>query len=134
MNQKQETKMGRPLGSRNKIPTVKVNKINNPSSNSVDKGKLLGYVNRIEALEADKAIVLSDIAEVYGEVDESEFDKKIVRACVKLRKKSKSEREAEAEIIDLYMAALGDFATTELGQASKPATVYSMRGHAQVTD
>jgi uncharacterized protein (UPF0335 family) len=107
----------------NKTTTIK---ITNPGSNAVDKKKLLDFVERIEALEAEKATLVVDIAEVYGEVDESEFAKKIVRACVRLRKKSKSEREAEQEIVDLYMAALGDFATTELGQASKPSSLHAV--------
>jgi|ERR1035437_273539 uncharacterized protein (UPF0335 family) len=116
--------MGRPPGSKNKTVPIK---ITNLTSNEVDKKKLLAFVERIERLEADKAEIASDIASVYEEVAESEFDKKIVRACVRLRKKSKSEREAEAEIIDLYMAALGDFATTELGQASKPSPIHAVR-------
>src|ERR1019366_4432924 len=111
--------MGRPQGSKNKTATIK---ISNPGSNAVNKQKLLAFVERIENLEAEKAALVADIASVYEEVADSEFDKKIVRACVKLRKKSKAERETEAEILDLYMAALGDFATTELGQASKPSS------------
>ena len=110
--------MGRPPGSKNK--TTKVT-ITNPTANSVNKKKLHDFVERIENLETEKAALVSDIASVYEEVADSEFDKKVVRACVKLRKKTKAERETEAEIIDLYMAALGDFATTELGQAGAHA-------------
>lgn len=106
--------MGRPKGSKNKTATLK---ITNPGSNAVDKQKLHAFVERIERLEEEKATIAADIASIYEEVADSEFDKKVVRACVRLRKKSKTEREAEAEILDLYMAALGDFATTPLGQA-----------------
>ena len=106
--------MGRPAGSKNKTTTIK---ITNPGSNAVNKKKLQALVERIEVIEEQKADLARDLASVYEEVADSEFDKKAVRACVKLRKKSKAERETESEIIDLYMAALGDFATTELGQA-----------------
>src|ERR1017187_1577394 len=106
--------MARPMGSKNKTTSLK---ITNPTSNEMDKSKIRAFVERIERLESEKAELTSDIASVYEEVVESEFDKKIVRACVRLRKKSKSEREADQEIIDLYMAALGDFASTDLGKA-----------------
>src|ERR1035437_5806249 len=122
--------MARPKGSKNKLGRLTISiapeTITNPGANEVNKQKLHAFVERIEALEAEKATGIIDIAEVYGEVAESEFDKKIVQACVKLRKKSKVERETEAEIIDLYMAALGDFATTELGQASKPPSIHAV--------
>ena len=89
-------------------------------NSGVSGDRLRSFVERIERLEEDKAAVAEDIGAVYSEAGSDGFDKKIIRQVVKLRKMDKQKREEQQELLDLYLSALGDYATTELGQAGKP--------------
>ncbi|MEG9883233.1 MAG: DUF2312 domain-containing protein [Hyphomicrobiales bacterium] len=82
---------------------------------SFAQGQLRSLIERIERLEEDKAAVASDIREVYGEAKAHDFDTKIMRKLVALRKKDHAEREEEETILDLYMHALGMVAETGQG-------------------
>lgn len=84
------------------------------------KKQLHGYVTEIERWNAEKAVIQSDIGQIFNSAKDAGFDTKAIRAIINTRKKSRAEREAFEAIVDVYMHALGDFATTELGQASVP--------------
>ncbi|WP_036291551.1 DUF2312 domain-containing protein [Methylosinus sp. sav-2] len=85
---------------------------------SVDGGRLRDFIVRIERLNEEKAAIGDDIKDVYGEVKSVGFDPKIVRKIVALRRVDKNKRDEEAEILDLYLNALGDFMDTPLGEAA----------------
>ena len=65
------------------------------------------YVERIERLEEEKKALSEDIKQVYGEAKATGFDVKILRKVISLRKRSAEERNEESELLELYMAAVG---------------------------
>jgi uncharacterized protein (UPF0335 family) len=90
-----------------------------PALMSVDGATLREFIVRIERLNEEKAAIGDDIKDVYGEVKSVGFDPKIVRKIIALRRVDKNKRDEEAEILDLYLSALGDFMDTPLGQAAR---------------
>lgn len=86
----------------------------------VNSGELRSFVERLERLAEDKAAVGNDEKVVYAEVKSAGYEPKIVRAAIRRRRADAQKlREAE-EMLDLYMAALGDLADTPLGVAGRP--------------
>ena len=76
-------------------------------SNAVDGGHLKAFIERIEKLEEEKRALADDVKDVYGEAKSMGFDPKIMRKIVSLRRQDRAKREEEAEILDLYLSALG---------------------------
>lgn len=72
------------------------------------KEKLKQIVARIERLEEEKAGIASDIKDVYAESKALGYDTKALRAVVRLRKLDRQEREEQEQVLDLYLAALGE--------------------------
>lgn len=75
-------------------------------TNGINGDHLLSFVSRIEKLEQEKRALADDIKDVYAEARGTGFDPKVMRKIVSLRRQEKSKRDEEAEILDLYMAAL----------------------------
>ena len=71
------------------------------------QGRLKSFVERIERLEADKAVVSNDMKEVFAEAKGEGFDVKILRKVIRLRKQDKVKRQEEEALIDLYLSAIG---------------------------
>jgi len=71
------------------------------------KEQLRSLVERIERLEEEKAALSADIREVYSEAKGLGFDAKVMRQVVRLRKLDRADRQEQAAILDLYLAALG---------------------------
>lgn len=69
--------------------------------------QLASYVERIEKLEEEKANLMADIKEVYGEAKALGYDVKILRQIIRLRKMEEHERIEQEEILDVYKRALG---------------------------
>ena len=69
---------------------------------------LVQFIERIERLEEEKKALQADIKDVYAQSKSQGFDTKIVRMIVALRKKDRQEREEEAQILDLYLSAIGE--------------------------
>jgi uncharacterized protein (UPF0335 family) len=74
---------------------------------SVNGSHLRAFVERIENLEAEISTMNDDKKEVYSEAKGTGFDTKIIKRIVALRRLDKAKRDEEAEILDLYMTALG---------------------------
>lgn len=85
---------------------------------SINNNRLADIIDRIEALESDKAGIAEDIKEVYAEAKGSGFDPKIIRKVVALRRMDRDKRAEEQALIETYMAALGQLADTPLGKAA----------------
>ena len=74
---------------------------------STAQDQLRQLVEQIERLEQDKKALSDDIRDKYLEAKAVGFDVKALRTIVRLRKKSKTEREEEESILDVYLHALG---------------------------
>jgi uncharacterized protein (UPF0335 family) len=72
------------------------------------KEKLRQVVARIERLEEEKAQLAADIKDIYGEAKSIGFDTKVLRKVVRLRKQDRRERAEQEQMMDLYLAALGE--------------------------
>ena len=75
--------------------------------NTVSGQQLLGYIERIEALRAEKKEAADAESAVLAEAKSNGFDTKIIRACVK-RRAIKPHDLAEADtLLDMYLHAIG---------------------------
>ncbi len=70
--------------------------------------KLRQTVARIERLEEEKKEVAEQIKDVYSEAKAMGYDTKALRACIRLRKQDRQEREEQEAILDVYLLALGE--------------------------
>jgi uncharacterized protein (UPF0335 family) len=69
--------------------------------------RLTSFIERIERLEEDKAVIANDIKEVYAEAKGEGFEVKPMRQLIKLRKMKREARKELEEYIEIYKAALG---------------------------
>lgn len=72
----------------------------------IDKERILHFVERIERLEAEKKEVSQDIREVFSEAKGAGFDKKVLKALIKLRKMDPNDRAEYEFLYDNYRSAL----------------------------
>ncbi|MBB4201098.1 DUF2312 domain-containing protein [Rhodoblastus sphagnicola] len=73
-----------------------------------DKGSLKSLVERIERLEEEKKAISEDIKEIFTEAKGNGYDVKIMRKIIAMRRQDEGKRREEAELVDLYLSALGD--------------------------
>jgi uncharacterized protein (UPF0335 family) len=66
------------------------------------------FIERIERLEEEKRAIADDIKEVYAEAKGTGYDVKVMRKIISLRRMDRDKRREEEEILDLYLAALGE--------------------------
>jgi uncharacterized protein (UPF0335 family) len=108
--------MGRPLGSRNKPKDGNGDDV--PLRvNTVSGDELQAYIDRIEYCNEQQKEISSDRSQIYRELKQAGYDRDTVRAIVARRKLTVEQREAAEALMDQYLSALGDFASTPLGQA-----------------
>ncbi len=69
--------------------------------------KLEQFLSRVENLENEKKQISTQIAEVYSEAKEANFDIKAMKKIVALRKLRKDELEEHEYILQTYKIALG---------------------------
>ena len=77
------------------------------NSGSVSGDELKSIVERIERLEEEKQGISDDIKDVYTEAKGRGYDAKVLRRVIAARKMDANERQTQAEVFDLYLAALG---------------------------
>ena len=117
--------MGRPLGSRNRSKDGDGHDV--PLRvNTVDGGELLNYIKRIEECNAAQKEVSADRSQVYKELKQAGYNRDTVRAIVNRRKLTVEQRVAADALIAEYSSALGDYASTPLGQAMAPSAGASL--------
>ncbi|TDI58513.1 MAG: DUF2312 domain-containing protein [Alphaproteobacteria bacterium] len=68
--------------------------------------QLRSLIERIERLEEEKAVLATDIREVYAEAKGTGFDPKIMRQVVRLRKMESADRQEQEALLELYMVAV----------------------------
>jgi uncharacterized protein (UPF0335 family) len=108
--------MARPKESKNKPKEPSIG--HNSHVTEFDRHKLHRFIDRIEAVETDKAQIAADIKDIYAEAKENGFDVAAIRQIIKIRKQDTLKIEARQAVIDAYMHALGMLADTPLGQAA----------------
>jgi uncharacterized protein (UPF0335 family) len=69
--------------------------------------ELRNYVERVERLTEEKKALTEDIGDVLDEAKSKGFDKKMIRAVIKLRAQDQQKRREEAEMLEVYCSALG---------------------------
>lgn len=77
------------------------------SAGKFAKEQLLSIVERIERLLEEKKAIGDDVKEVYAEAEGNGFDKKAIRAIVKIRAQDPDERKEFESILETYLQALG---------------------------
>ncbi len=65
------------------------------------------FIEQIERLEEEKKAIADDIRDKFSEAKAVGFDVKAMRQILKLRKKTKDDRDEEEAILTTYMHALG---------------------------
>jgi len=75
---------------------------------TISAQQLRNFVDQIERLEQEKAGIADDIKDCYGEAKSLGYEVKILRKVIALRKKKPNERREEEELLEVYLAALGD--------------------------
>ena len=69
--------------------------------------RLISFIERIEHLEEEKKELSGDIKEVYAEAKGANYDAKIIRQIIRLRKMDPSEREENEFLLDEYKRLTG---------------------------
>ena len=71
------------------------------------KGKLRGFISRIENIEAEQAELAADKREVYAEAKTFGFDTKIIRKAIAKRKQDPDEAAEQEALLEMYLDAVG---------------------------
>ncbi len=77
------------------------------SMQAATQNQLRQFVEQIERLEEEKKGLAEDIRDKFAEAKAVGFDVKALRQIIRLRKKSKTDRDEEDAILETYMHALG---------------------------
>lgn len=88
-----------------------------PMRNTVSGEELRSYIERIERVNAEINVLSDDRKEIYKEFKANGFDPKTLRTIIKRRAMDPEKLDIANAMLDMYLAALGDFADTPLGVA-----------------
>ena len=72
----------------------------------IKKEELMGFIERIERMEEDIAVIRADIKEVYAQAKSTGYEPKIIKQIIKLRKIAEAERVQADEELETYRIAL----------------------------
>jgi len=86
--------------------------------NTLAKDRLHSLVSRIERLEEERKALGADIKDIYTEAKSAGFDVKVLRQLIAERRKEPAEVEEQRSLLEVYRDALGEFASSPLGQAA----------------
>lgn len=75
---------------------------------TVAADRLRAFIERVERLEEEKAVIMEDTKEVYAEAKGEGYDTKVLRQVVRIRKMDRADRQEQEALLDLYLSALGD--------------------------
>jgi uncharacterized protein (UPF0335 family) len=70
--------------------------------------RLKSFLERIERLREDKAVVHADEKDVFSEAKGEGFDTKALRAVLKIRSQDRAKRQEHEAIVALYLDAIGE--------------------------
>ncbi len=77
------------------------------------QNQLRQLIEQVERLEEEKKGLAEDIRDKFAEAKAMGFDVKVLRQVIRLRKKSKTDRDEEQAVLDTYLHALGMLADEE---------------------
>ncbi len=69
--------------------------------------RLKAFIERVERMEEEKAILAEDIKEIFSEAKGEGFDVKTIRQIIKIRKMDAADRQEAEAILETYLDALG---------------------------
>ena len=69
--------------------------------------RLRSLVERIERLHEERKALTDDIGDIYKEAHSAGFDKKALRALIRVRAQEPAEVEEQETLLDIYRRALG---------------------------
>ena len=72
----------------------------------VEVDRLRSFVERIEQLEEERAVLNADIRSIMAEARSAGFDTKTIRRVVRLRRLDPSDRMQEEQLLEVYTRAL----------------------------
>lgn len=75
---------------------------------TVAADRLRSFLERVERLEEEKAVIAGDIKEVYAEAKGEGYDTKVLRQVIRLRKMDRADRQEQEALLELYLSALGE--------------------------
>ena len=76
-------------------------------SGGVAADRLRSFIERVERLEEDKAAIMNDTKEVYGEAKGEGYDVKILRQVIRIRKMDRAERQEHRSNSGFIFVRLG---------------------------
>lgn len=76
-------------------------------SNGVSGTQLSSFIERIERLQGEKKIIGDDEKVVFAEAKAAGYTPRYMRAILRLRKKTPTERDEDDAMMDLYLSAIG---------------------------
>ncbi|MBF0185354.1 MAG: DUF2312 domain-containing protein [Magnetococcales bacterium] len=76
------------------------------SEQDVTHEELIAFIDRIERLEEEKAVVSDHIKTVYAEAKSSGFDTKALREVIKRRKLDRNTVEELDSLVEMYEQAI----------------------------
>ena len=85
------------------------------------QNQLRQFIEQIERLEEEKKAIGADIRDKFTEAKALGFDVKAMKGVIKLRRKSKTERQEEESILEVYLHALGMLDDSGIGHNSAGA-------------
>jgi uncharacterized protein (UPF0335 family) len=106
--------MGRPLGSKNKTHNGEDIPLR---VNTVSGEELRAYIDRIESANNEIGYQTEIRREIFKEVKAAGYDVATVRAVIKRRAMDPEKRATADDLLNQYLSAMGDFASTPLGEA-----------------
>jgi uncharacterized protein (UPF0335 family) len=79
--------------------------MNDQGDNS--KERIRSIIERVERLEEEKAVIASDIKDVFMEAKSDGFDVKALRTIIRMRKQDPDDRAEQEMVLETYMQAMG---------------------------
>lgn len=77
------------------------------NTHTIEGGRLLALVERIERGEDDKRAAADAVKAVYAEAKGAGYDVAVMRKIVAARRQDQNQRREQDEIFDLYMQQIG---------------------------
>ncbi len=77
------------------------------TTDNVAGKELLGFIERLERLEAEKAEIAEQLKEVMAEAKGRGYNTKCIKALIAERKRNPDDVAEEESILELYRAAVG---------------------------
>lgn len=82
---------------------------------TVTAAELRRFIERVEALHEQRADISAEISAVYAEAKARGYDTKAMKDVIRIRRANPQEQAEHEAVVQIYRDALGDLASTPLG-------------------